>query len=148
MAHTDIGAPGLAGNYSDTHLTLGVSGMTCAACATRIEKVLKRLPGVSDANVNLATEVARVAGDERVTRAAVEAAIHKAGYGVRAEGKRPDEGSALRRELIAILIGAMLTVPLVVPMIAALFDRHIMLPGWWQFALASVPPRTAFQAPR
>ena len=37
-----------------------IAGMTCAACAARIEKVLNRLPGVQ-ANVNLATEYARVA---------------------------------------------------------------------------------------
>jgi Cu+-exporting ATPase len=120
----------------DTHLTLGVSGMTCAACATRIEKVLKRLPGVTDANVNLATEVARVDGDARVTRDAVAAAIHKAGYGVRAEGPKADDGAASRRELISILIGAALTIPLVAPMMGTLFDTHLMLPAWWQFALA------------
>src|SRR5262245_12051751 len=110
--------------HIDTHLSLGVSGMTCAACAARIEKVLKRLPGVSDANVNLATEVARVDGDARVTRVAIAAAIRKAGYDVRAEGRKPDEGVALRRELITILIGAALTVPLVAPMVGALFDTH------------------------
>ncbi|MDI5789994.1 heavy metal-associated domain-containing protein [Bacillus licheniformis] len=36
--------------------TLQISGMTCAACAARIEKGLKRLDGVQDANVNLALE--------------------------------------------------------------------------------------------
>ncbi len=123
-------------NIPDTHLTLGVSGMTCAACATRIEKVLKRLPGVTGANVNLATEVARVDGDARVTRGAVEAAIHKAGYGVRAEGPKADDSADLRREFISILIGAALTLPLVAPMLGAVFDTHVMLPAWWQFALA------------
>ena len=132
MANTDLAVPGASG----THLTLGVSGMTCAACATRIEKVLKRLPGVAEANVNLATEVARIDGDDRVTRDAVAEAIHKAGYGVRAEGRRPDESAELRREFISILIGAMLTSPLAAPMLGAMFDRHVMLPALWQFALA------------
>jgi Cu+-exporting ATPase len=132
MSSIDLSVSGPA----DTHLTLGVSGMTCAACATRIEKVLKRLPGVAEANVNLATEVARVDGDARVTRDAVAAAIRKAGYDVRAEGRRPDESVELRREFISILIGAALTVPLVAPMVGALFDTHVMLPAWWQLALA------------
>ncbi|MBL3427470.1 heavy-metal-associated domain-containing protein, partial [Klebsiella pneumoniae] len=41
------------------HVTLGVTGMTCAACATRIEKVLNKMDGV-DANVNLAMEKASI----------------------------------------------------------------------------------------
>ena len=137
MTHLETSAPRFTGNEPGTHLSLGVSGMTCAACATRIEKVLRRLPGVAEANVNLATEVARVDGDSRVTRAAVEAAIHKAGYGVRAEAARADDSAGLRRELIAILIGGALTLPLVAPMLGALFDTHVMLPAWWQLALAA-----------
>ena len=63
-------------------LDLPVSGMTCAACAARIEKVLNRLPGVT-ASVNLASERARVdlAADE-TTPGQVVAAIGKAGYDV------------------------------------------------------------------
>lgn len=41
-------------------IAMQVSGMTCAACAARIEKGLKRMPGVTDANVNLATETSNV----------------------------------------------------------------------------------------
>ena len=92
---------------------------------------------MADANVNLATEVARVDGDARVTRDAAAAAIRKAGYDVRAEGPKVEEGAELRREFISILIGAVLTLPLVAPMVGALFDRHLMLPAWWQIALAT-----------
>ena len=63
-------------------LDLPISGMTCAACAARIEKVLNRLPGV-EASVNLAAERARVdlqAGE--TTAQQVVAAIEKAGFGV------------------------------------------------------------------
>ena len=48
-------------------LDLGVGGMTCASCVARVEKALKKVPGVQDAAVNLATESARVtvaAGDD------------------------------------------------------------------------------------
>ena len=36
-------------------LDIGIGGMTCASCVGRVEKALKRVPGVQDANVNLAT---------------------------------------------------------------------------------------------
>ena len=52
----------------------------------RIERVLNRVPGVAAANVNLATEIAQVDGDDCVTPAAIEAAIAKAGYGTRPAG--------------------------------------------------------------
>src|SRR5712692_1826530 len=55
----------LAGEESHTVLTL--EGMTCASCAMRIEKGLKKLPGVKDANVNLATEQATVTYDPVLT---------------------------------------------------------------------------------
>ena len=128
-----------AHTLSDHQISVGVTGMTCAACAARIEKVLRRVPGVAAANVNLATETARVEGDARVTDNVVAAAIAKAGYGTRPvdHSGAPEDQAKLRRELIAILIGAVLTVPLVAPMLGALVDRHVMLPGLWQLALAA-----------
>lgn len=58
---------------------LGIEGMTCAACVTRVERALRRVPGVEDATVNLATETAQVrwtqgVGDEIQLRRAVRAA--------------------------------------------------------------------------
>lgn len=41
-------------------LDLGIGGMTCASCVSRVERALKKLPGVEEATVNLATETARV----------------------------------------------------------------------------------------
>ncbi|MGQ3004464.1 MAG: cation transporter, partial [Hydrogenophaga sp.] len=46
--------------YPLTQIDLGVGGMTCASCVTRVEMALRKQPGVSDATVNLATESARV----------------------------------------------------------------------------------------
>src|SRR5437660_11727023 len=54
-----------AAEESQTVLTL--EGMTCASCAMRIEKGLKKVPGVKDANVNLATELATVTYDHAQT---------------------------------------------------------------------------------
>src|SRR2546428_9531107 len=45
---------------ADTRAVLALEGMTCASCAMRIEKGLKKVPGVKDASVNFATEQATV----------------------------------------------------------------------------------------
>ncbi len=138
MTSLEAAAPAPEPHDADRHFTIGVTGMTCAACAGRIERVLRRVPGVAAANVNLATEIAQVDGDARVTPAAIEAAVAKAGYGTRpVDHGVPEDQSRLRHEFVSILAGAVLTLPLVVPMLAMLFDRHVMLPAWWQFALAT-----------
>ena len=64
-------------------IAVGIDGMTCASCATRVEKVLKQLPGVTDATVNLATETATISGEADV--ASVQRAIEKAGFSVPTE---------------------------------------------------------------
>ncbi|OZA28963.1 MAG: copper-translocating P-type ATPase [Hydrogenophilales bacterium 17-61-9] len=64
-------------------LAVGIDGMTCASCAARVEKVLKQVPGVTDATVNLATETATISGAADV--AAVQSAIEKAGFSVPTE---------------------------------------------------------------
>src|SRR6266571_1594519 len=52
---------------ADSRALLALEGMTCASCAMRIEKGLKKVPGVKDANVNLATERASVLYDAAQT---------------------------------------------------------------------------------
>src|SRR5690606_26639493 len=62
-------------------LTIGVGGMTCASCVARVERALKKVPGVGSASVNLATEKATVSYDCELTP--VESlldAIEAAGY--------------------------------------------------------------------
>jgi Cu+-exporting ATPase len=71
---------------SQETLTIGVGGMTCASCVARVERALKKVPGVDSANVNLATEKATVSFD--ADAAAVESlmtAIENAGYEPRRE---------------------------------------------------------------
>ncbi|MHA6486711.1 copper-exporting P-type ATPase CopA [Bacillus cabrialesii] len=64
-------------------IAMQVSGMTCAACASRIEKGLKRMPGVTAANVNMATETSNVTYDPAKTgAAAIQEKIEKLGYHV------------------------------------------------------------------
>lgn len=67
---------------SARRVDLPISGMTCAACAARIEKVLNRLPGVQ-ASVNLASERARVElAPDTTSPKQVVASIEKAGFSV------------------------------------------------------------------
>ena len=74
-----------AGYHAATEMIdLGVEGMTCASCVGRVERALKRVPGVVAAEVNLATERARVTGSAgSVTPAQLAEAVRKAGYEAR-----------------------------------------------------------------
>ena len=116
---------------------LGIEGMTCAACVTRVERALRRVPGVEDATVNLATETAQVrwaqaVGDEVQLRRAVRAA----GYAARETSSLPDAGSPWQG-FWPVGLGLLLSAPLIFPMVGDLFGHHWMLPAWWQFLLAT-----------
>ena len=64
--------------------TLKIDGMTCSACANRVERFVKKLDGVNDANVNFATETLSVEFDEeKSNNENIEAAVVKAGYSVK-----------------------------------------------------------------
>lgn len=68
--------------------TVTISGMTCAACAQRVQKAVSKLEGVADANVNLATEKLTVEYDSKlVSMPVIKEAVEHAGYGVIAEKK-------------------------------------------------------------
>ena len=64
-----------AASMGESHAMLALEGMTCASCAMRIEKGLKKVPGVKDASVNLATEQASVRYDPAQTN--VEQMVQK-----------------------------------------------------------------------
>ncbi|MDY4251189.1 MULTISPECIES: heavy metal translocating P-type ATPase [unclassified Clostridium] len=60
-----------------------ITGMTCSACANRVQKVVGKLDGVEEANVNFATETLNVKYDnDKINNSDIESAIEKAGYGV------------------------------------------------------------------
>ncbi len=61
-------------------LSFTITGMTCASCVRHVEKALSSVPGVSQADVNLATEAAHVQG-ENLNPAALIRAVEEAGYG-------------------------------------------------------------------
>ena len=81
-AATDIGATPDTGETDYEICTLDIGGMTCASCVGRIEKSLLKLDGVTDARVNLATEVASVtyAPEALNARGPRPRAVTKAGY--------------------------------------------------------------------
>jgi len=119
---------------------LGIDGMTCASCVSRVEKALKQVPGVVSAQVNLATESAQVKLAGRDTDiGALVAAVEKAGYTARAAAAEGQTPSAVppRREWLPVALAALLSAPLVLQMFGALFGFEWMLDGWLQFALAT-----------
>ena len=119
-------------------LDLGVGGMTCASCVSRVERALKRVPGVQEATVNLATESARVLyapGEE--TEARIRRAVRDAGYEPRAAEAASTEDLSPWVGFAPVALALGLSLPLVLPMLADLAGRHWMLPAWLQFVLAT-----------
>jgi Cu+-exporting ATPase len=123
-----------ASSQSARTAEFAVSGMTCASCVARVEKMLGRVPGVESVAVNLATERATVHAASAVTDDQLVAAITKAGY--EAALIVPDAPPSAARtrdgELAAVVGSAVLTLPLLAPMFGG------ALPPWWQLAIASV----------
>lgn len=118
-----------------------IEGMTCASCVARIERALRKVPGVAEAVVNLATERASVRAGKEVTDESLLAAVVDAGYAAKPATETATQTDvsprSMTRETRHLLVAALLSLPLVLPMIGLPFDKHWMLPGWWQFALAT-----------
>ncbi len=125
-------------------IELSVRGMTCAACVARVERALKKVPGVDEAQVNFATEVATVrpatdasAPDADSLTEALIAAVAKAGYV--AHHQAPDaplDDAPVSWWAVwgAVCAGLLASLPLVLPM---LWGAHHFWPAWVQFMLAT-----------
>src|SRR5574343_473417 len=125
-------------------IELSVRGMTCAACVARVERALKKVPGVDEAQVNFATEVATVrpatdasAPDADSLTEALIAAVAKAGYV--AHHQAPDaplDDAPVSWWAVwgAVCAGLLASLPLVLPM---LWGAHHFWPSWVQFMLAT-----------
>ncbi len=121
--------------------TLPIEGMTCASCVRRVERALTKVPGVSGANVNLATERATVTFDPAsVELPDLRAAVEKAGYRVGTQADQPSapalgESTGItdpiderelerdreiaelkRKSLVSLAIGAVMMVLMYVPL--------------------------------
>ena len=123
-----------------TELTLPITGMSCTSCSGRVEKALLAVPGVESAQVNLASESARVrlAGTIPVSRLveAVSAAGYKTTLPTADKVSVPHTPTA--GEGWQVAIGVLLVLPLVMPMAAQLFGEHWEAPSWLQFVIAAI----------
>lgn len=122
----------------DETVSLSIEGMTCASCVARVEKALKKVPGVVAAEVNLATETADVTLSGGADVGALTAAVEKAGY--QAQPRQSAQAAGTRpapNEWWPVAVAAVLSLPLVIPMFASLFGADWMLPAWLQLALAT-----------
>lgn len=124
---------------------LDVFGMTCAACSTRIEKVLNKQDGVKLATVNLTTESASIEYNPGLID--VKSLIDKiknTGYDAKPKAEAKEKQSYKEKQLkdmkTKLIVSAILTSPLLVTMLVHLFGMSIpdiFMNPWFQFALAT-----------
>ncbi|NMA81628.1 MAG: copper-translocating P-type ATPase [Jeotgalicoccus halophilus] len=124
---------------------LDITGMTCAACSNRIEKVLNKTEGVQSATVNLTTENALVEYNPSMTdeRKIIER-IGNLGYGAEPKKSNEEKLSYKDKELKTmkwkVIIAALLSLPLLVTMLDHLFGADlpaIFMNPWFQLAFAT-----------
>ncbi len=128
--------------------TLAISGMTCAACAGRVEKALRAVPGVAAATVNLATERASVQAAPGVSASDLRAAVERAGYGViETDGASAGdtEEAARERERLALLRRLLWAAALTLPLVA-LDMVPMLIPGGMAWVMSVVPMQTLWLA--
>ena len=111
--------------------TLHITGMSCAACAGRVERALRKVDGVSRAEVNLASETVSIDASAPVEQ--LVAAVEKAGYGARLPEPVPPPPEP-PPSLVPALTALALSLPLLLPMLTGL----PMLPGWLQMILSAL----------
>ncbi|ETT40455.1 MULTISPECIES: heavy metal translocating P-type ATPase [Paenibacillus] len=125
-----------------------LEGMTCAACANRIEKSLSKLPGVTNATVNFAMETARVEyspGEVSITE--MQNKVKQIGYKAISKEDHANTGDRrekeLRQQKQKLLISALLSLPLLWTMVAHfsftswIYTPEIFMNPWFQLILAT-----------
>jgi P-type Cu+ transporter len=116
---------------------IAVEGMTCAACANRIQRTLTKLDGVEQVQVNFANGRATVMHDEDVDDGTLRAAIERLGYQApitsdHDEAERRREADLRRRWIVALWLG--------VPLVAISMIPPLMFDGWEWVAAALATP--------
>ena len=117
-----------------------VEEMSCASCVSRVEKALKKIDGVINVSVNLATEKATVEANTNVQLEALMAAVDKAGYhAVKiTEPEIHAQDMSKQASIWPIIISVILAIPFVLPMLLEPFAIHWMMPAWLQLVIASI----------
>ncbi|MDD3174147.1 MAG: heavy metal translocating P-type ATPase [Herbinix sp.] len=117
------------------NVTMPIGGMTCAACAQRVEKAIDKLPGVAKVSVNLATEKATVEYDpQQIKLSAIKQSIEKVGYKALEIDKNTVDEDRIRKEkeiktlwtkfIISTIFGLPLLYFAMAPMVS-----------WWPFPI-------------
>lgn len=125
-----------------------LEGMTCAACANRIEKGLNKMPGVTNASVNFALETATVEySPAEVSVADMQSKVKQLGYKAVAQSDEEEHADtrdrAVRKQKRKLIVSAILSIPLLWAMVAHFsFTSWIYLPDlfmnpWFQLVLAT-----------
>jgi len=119
-------------------ISIPIGGMTCAACARRIERILGSIPGILSVSVNLATEKATVSYEPQIIRLSnIREAINKAGFHAlevcktnATDGEKEHRQKEIKRLLIKFIVAAVFSIPLLylgmAPMITFV---HLPLPS-------------------
>ncbi len=124
--------------------TLDVKGMTCASCVSHVEKAISKINGVQAVTVNLATEQAKIRfhQNHQVSIANIIEAIDKSGYSAQislpsGHNRNKDPiGFWSSSGLSRVVIGFMISIPLMAPMVLMAFGIHFEIQPMLQFALA------------
>ncbi|MFS0725674.1 heavy metal translocating P-type ATPase [Paenibacillus sp. 1P07SE] len=128
--------------------TFDITGMTCAACATRIEKRLNKIDGVSQAVVNFALENATVDYDKnQVTVNDMVESVKKLGYTLKIQTSKEETANSkeeeIRHQTGKFLFSAILTLPLLWTMVthfeftSFIYSPDMFMNPWVQLALAT-----------
>ena len=144
-----VTAPRSEAESQDRTVDLAIEGMTCASCVARVEKSLRKVEGVEEVAVNLATNRARVKGRGDVDITALIERVERAGYGAAPVAEheelsdRSEEALAYRRNfLVAAPLAAVVMVvamlPMLVPSVEALAMPYMYQLNVLQWLLASV----------
>lgn len=129
-------------------MDLQLIGMYCAACATKIEKVVSKMPGVNQANVNFALETARVEfNPAEVSLSDIQQRVEKLGYQAVSKQETLDQEGhrkeAITKQKRKLLLSAILSLPLLWAMVSHFsFTSWIWMPDlfmnpWFQLILAT-----------
>lgn len=137
-----------ASTASTDQVTFDISGMTCAACANRIEKGLNKMPGVSQASVNFAMETASVSfSSSEISVEDMQSKVKQLGYAaaLKAEEKETKEHRSreARKHKLTLILSALLSLPLLWSMVGHfsftswMYVPDLFMNPWFQLVLAT-----------